>query len=165
MGIRRQAREAALQALFMCDSLSNWDAASVNLCFEHFGIPRNIQSYASKLAIGTVENLARVDSDISCASEHWSLSRMGRVDRSLLRLATFEMLLVDEVPLNVSIDEAIEIAKKFGTDNSPVFINGVLDRVASIHRGRAVPAAPDAVVLPVVDEEAEEIVEPKRAVS
>lgn len=136
MGMRRQAREAALQALFMCDCLSTWDSEAVKLCLDHFGVPRPIQGYALQLSVGVIDNLSRIDSEISCASEHWSLSRMGRVDRSLLRLATFEMIFLDEVPLNVSIDEAIEIAKKFGTDNSPVFINGVLDRVATTQRSR-----------------------------
>lgn len=136
MGLRRQAREAALQALFMCDSLGAWEPDTAKFCLEHFNVPEQVNAYAYSLCKGVIENLPQVDSHISCASEHWSLARMARVDRSLLRLATYEIAWCEDVPINVSIDEAIEIAKRFGADSSPLFVNGVLDRVASTLRER-----------------------------
>ncbi len=134
MGVRRQAREAALQAIFMCDALGAWEPNAVQLCFDHFGCPEAALPYADVIGRGVVQNLAEIDSKISCASEHWSLSRMSRVDRCLLRLATYEITFLDDIPLGVAIDEAIEIAKRFGSENSPTFVNGVLDRIATTLR-------------------------------
>ncbi|MCB0322152.1 MAG: transcription antitermination factor NusB [Bdellovibrionales bacterium] len=136
MGVRRQAREGALQALFMCDFLQQWDIDSVRFCFDHFAIPTPAQTFALRLCEGVIEHLAAIDSRLTCASENWSLSRMGRVDRGILRLATFEIVHLDEVPINVAINEAIEIAKRFGAEESPVFVNGVLDKVASTVRSQ-----------------------------
>lgn len=136
MGIRRQAREAALQAIFMADFLSDWSENAIVLCFTHFGIPANVQEYAKILAGGVGANLVKIDSQITRASENWSVSRMGRVDRSIIRIATYEMLLMEEVPKNVAINEAIEIAKRFGTDESPTFVNGVLDQIGQNVRPR-----------------------------
>lgn len=131
MGVRRQAREAALRALFMCDALDCWNVETVDLCFKHFGVSTIIADYARNLCYGAIENKQVLDAKISSASEHWSLSRMTRVDRSILRMAIFEMLYQNDVPLNVAIDEAIEVSKRYGSESSSVFINGVLDRVAS----------------------------------
>ncbi|HQH26313.1 MAG TPA: transcription antitermination factor NusB [Oligoflexia bacterium] len=136
MGVRRQARQAALQALYMCDFLGRWEAEDVAFCFDHFVIPAAARGYAVKLCEGVFSNLPRIDSLLTRASENWSLSRMGRVDRAILRLATFEIAFSSEVPANVAINEAIEIAKFFGADESPVFVNGVLDKVAQIQRGK-----------------------------
>ncbi len=136
MGVRRQAREAALQALFMCDFVVQWDIETVSFCFEHFSVIKAARPFATRLCQGVVENLVAIDSKLTCASENWSLSRMGRVDRSILRLATFEIEYLDEVPINVAINEAIEIAKRYGAEESPVFVNGVLDKVASTVRSR-----------------------------
>ncbi len=134
MGVRRQAREGALQALFMCDFTNSWTEEAIRFCFEHFGVASTAQGFATKICDGVIENLAAIDSRLTCASENWSLSRMGRVDRAILRLATFEIVFLDEVPINVAINEAIEVAKRFGAEESPVFINGVLDKVASTIR-------------------------------
>ncbi len=131
MGARRQAREVALQLAYMCDALGSWDRDSVEFSLDHFGIPRGARPYALSLIHGVIGNLASLDSQISRASEHWSLSRMSRVDRCLLRLAAYEMTYLEDIPASVAINEAIEIAKRFGSKDSPMFINGVLDRVAS----------------------------------
>lgn len=131
MGIRRQAREAALQALYMCDSLGRWLPETVAFCFDHFGITGMVREYAEPLCCGIINRVPALDSKITCASDHWSVNRMGRVDRSILRIAVYEILYVDEIPSGVAINEAIEIAKRYSTVESPMFINGVLDRVAS----------------------------------
>lgn len=134
MGIRRQAREAALQAIFRCDFLNDWSVEGADFCIRHFAQDQTIQEFSSVLCQGLVNNLLRIDTSITRASENWSLTRMSRVDRSIIRLATFEILYLEEVPVNVSINEAIEIAKKYGSDESSTFVNGVLDKVASNYR-------------------------------
>ena len=134
MGVRRQAREAALQALFMCDFIGAWDSATIQLCFDHFSMPKNIRPFSTQLCEGVLEHLSKIDAKLTCASEHWSLTRMGRVDRNILRIASFEILFLEEIPINVAINEAIEIAKRYGSEESPQFVNGVLDRVASMAR-------------------------------
>lgn len=139
MRTRRKAREAALQALYQCDTLSDWTESQLELYFSNFRIEA-IESeeaviaenvlFARNLGRGVIENLAAIDALISAASTRWSITRMARVDRNILRLATCELAFHDDIPMNVSINEAIEIAKRFGTDDSPMFINGVLDNIA-----------------------------------
>lgn len=132
MGHRRHAREAALQGIYMCDFHGRWEREIFNLSIEHFGIPKAIRSYVEHLGFGVIEHIARIDEEIAKASEHWSISRMARVDRSLLRIAAFEILYQLDVPAKVAINEAIEISKDFGSDDSPGFINGVLDRLSAM---------------------------------
>lgn len=139
MGVRRQAREAAMQALFMCDFLSAWDLQTVSLCLDHFQAPQPARAYTERLCAGVVAEKTKIDAELTCASENWSLSRMGRVDRAILRMATYEIVFLDEIPINVAINEAIEIAKRFGAEESPQFVNGVLDRVASTIRAKQKP--------------------------
>lgn len=136
MGVRRQARESALQALFMCDFLNEWSDAAVEFCFDHFSVPKAAKPYAVELCSGVIKNKVTIDAELTCASENWSLSRMGRVDRSILRVATYEIVLLPEIPPNVAINEAIEVAKRFGAEESPQFVNGVLDRVAATFRAQ-----------------------------
>lgn len=132
MGMRRQARESALQALYMCDARNVWDIESVLFCFEHFDMPKNLLTYAEHICSGVIDNLVDIDSKITCASEHWSINRMGRIDRTILRIATYELISREkDIPPGVAINEAIEIAKRYSAGESPMFINGVLDKVAS----------------------------------
>ena len=133
MGVRRQAREVAVQSIYMCDFLGRWEFDLVQFVLTHFGITGNTRPYAEILSLGVIEHLSEIDSQITRSSEHWSMSRMGRVDRAILRIAAFEIMCLPDVPKSVAINEAIEIAKRFGSDESPNFINGVLDRLASNH--------------------------------
>lgn len=134
MGLRRRSREAAVQAVYMCDFHNTWDSARVEFCLEHFAISKAVRVYAEILCKGVIENLQKIDSKLTCASEHWSISRMGKVDRAILRVMAYEILFCADVPQNVAIDEAVEVAKSFGSDESPNFINGVLDRLAALQR-------------------------------
>lgn len=134
MGVRRQAREGALQALFMCDFLGDWDSETVLFCLDHFSSPKAARAYTERLCNGVIENKIKIDAELTCASENWSLSRMGRVDRAILRVATYEIVCLEDIPINVAINEAIEVAKRFGADESPQFVNGVLDKVAQTMR-------------------------------
>lgn len=131
MGIRRQAREAALQALFMCDFQGRWDAEPVEVYFSHFDLPDTVTPYARELVQGVQKNLKELDLRISAASQNWSVARMARADRNILRLTAYEILYTTDIPISVAIDEAIEIAKRYGTDDSPNFVNGVLDKLAA----------------------------------
>ena len=92
----------------------------------------NIIDFANLLVQGTIENLVAIDQLIDSASEHWTRDRMPLTDLSALRLATYEMLFLADIPFAVSINEAVELAKIFGTDDSPKFVNGVLDKVKKL---------------------------------
>ena len=137
MGIRRQAREAAVQALYMCDISSDWTPEQANSFFVYFPVPELVQSYAARLCAGVLEEKTQIDSYLTCASENWSISRMSRVDRSILRMAAYEIICLGDIPNSVAINEAIELAKCFASDESSTFVNGVLDKVASTAEGDA----------------------------
>jgi N utilization substance protein B len=123
---RRTAREKALQALFQID-VSNTDP---ELAIEHVLEGEAGDEYLSRLVFGVVEQKAEIDQLIKENLENWSMGRLATVDRNLLRIATYELKFVrNEVPENVILDEAIEIAKIYGDDQSSRFINGVLSKV------------------------------------
>lgn len=130
MGIRRQARELAIQVLFRSDFSSEWDIDSALECSKFYCRDQSILKFTNLLITGVIENKINLDSNITKASENWSISRMSRVDRSILRASTFEIIHLNDVPVNVSINEAIEIAKKYSSDDSANFINGVVDKIA-----------------------------------
>lgn len=145
MRSRRKAREGALQALYQCDTLGEWSKRNVELyfknfqseeepCVEHHDDEHNL--FARKLIDGAMQNLEEIDGQITLASSHWSIQRMSRVDRNILRLATFEIGFLPDIPVTVCINEAIELAKRYGTDDSPMFVNGVLDSVARVFASR-----------------------------
>lgn len=89
------------------------------------------RSYADAIVRGVAENLKAIDERVTAASQNWRLERMSRVDRNLLRLGTWELMFRSDVPRAVILDEAVELAKSFGTDESSAFVNGVLDRIAT----------------------------------
>ena len=88
-------------------------------------------AFASELVEGVGAQLAGIDARIAEKSKHWSMSRMARVDLNILRIAVFELLYRPDIPKNVTMNEAIEVAKKFGSDDSASFVNGILDEIAS----------------------------------
>lgn len=95
-----------------------------------------LSDYAIKLIEGVEEHQAEIDEQLASTSENWAVSRMPIVDRSILRMATYEMIYVKDVPVSVAINEAVEIAKDFGgKDESPSFVNGVLGRIAKVIEG------------------------------
>jgi N utilization substance protein B len=154
MGMRREARERAVQFLFQCDlnkpekldeALSHfWDSQRTAAIAADKGKARwgetlelppptseetAIRHFAEPLIRGTVEHLAELDAKIQQHAKNWDLSRMAVVDRNILRLAIYEMLYRDDIPPVVSINEAVDIAKRFSTDESGRFVNGILDKV------------------------------------
>lgn len=124
------ARRAALQVLYSGEMTDSSSAEIINqgLCCSE-GEP--LSDYAVRLVQGVGERAQQIDERLATLSENWSLLRMPIVDRCILRLAAFEMLFVDEVPISVTVNEAVELAKAFGgEDESPRFVNGVLGRMA-----------------------------------
>ncbi|MBR58093.1 MAG: transcription antitermination factor NusB [Myxococcales bacterium] len=127
-GLRRRAREAALALLYQ------WDLGVPNLeqhiqhYFDSNTLPPKARIYADNLVRGVVEHQDAIDTNLSEVSTHWRIDRMNIIDRNVLRLAIYEIKFVDDVPRKVSINEAIEIGKLFGTEDSGSFINGILDR-------------------------------------
>ncbi len=136
MGTRRRAREAALQFLFQDDFLDrgrSTNAAALDERFDAFSllyqVNKKARPYARTLIGGIFEKLEEIDGAIGVHATNWRLERIAATDRNLLRVAIFELFFRDDVPAQVAINEAVEIAKRFGTQESPAFINGVLDAV------------------------------------
>jgi N utilization substance protein B len=131
MGRRREGREVALQLLFHWDlnvqqSLS---AAELELFWEFRPTAPPVRTFATNLLAGVTARQATIDEKITRYTANYELKRIFAVDRNILRMAIYEMLYADDVPPIVAINEAIDIAKKFGTEESGKFVNGVLDRV------------------------------------
>ena len=138
MGTRRKSREAALQFLYQNDFVKVADisddlelAESFHLFCSLYQVNKKARPYALVLIQGVLAEIEKIDELISSAGSHWRLSRIAPTDRNLLRIAVFEMTLMEDVPPQVAINEAVEIAKRFAGDDSPGFINGVLDAVRS----------------------------------
>ena len=130
MGARTTAREAALQMLFAIDASGlDVERAIVEFWRELPGDAED-RAYADEAVRGVHAALARIDERIVKASTNWRLERMARVDRNVLRLGVWELSERRDVPRAVALDEAVEIAKRFGTEESGAFVNGVLDRIA-----------------------------------
>jgi transcription antitermination protein NusB len=130
MGRRRKAREVALQFLYQLDQHGDTDPTAHEAEFwARHPVDKETQAFVSELVRGVTRRYAEVDKLIAQYTEHWDIDRMAVVDRNILRLAVWELLDHPSVPPKVAINEAIEIAKKFGTQESGRFINGVLDRV------------------------------------
>lgn len=130
-GARSTAREAALQLLYALEA-SGENERHVTQSFwrETPGDPEG-RPYAEELFAGTLARLTEIDEKIRAASDNWRVERMSRVDRNVLRLGTYELLERSDVPRAVIIDEAIELAKRYGSEGSGKFVNGVLERVAT----------------------------------
>jgi N utilization substance protein B len=131
MGPRRKGRELALQALYQTEVTGDVSARALDLFLSHFEGGAQAKDFARRLIAGVIEHRSEIDRAIEASAENWKLSRMAKVDLVILRLATFELLFCPDIPTNVSLDEAIEIGKRYGSDDSSTFINGVLDKVAS----------------------------------
>jgi transcription antitermination protein NusB len=130
MGRRRKAREVSLQFLYQLDLHSDDDPAPhAQEFWARHPVDPETRAFADALVRGTKQHQTKADEIINQYAEHWDLERMAVVDRNILRLAVYELLWRGDVPAKVAINEAIEIAKKFGTGESSRFINGVLDRI------------------------------------
>ena len=129
MGSRRNARELALQALFAMDMNRDFSDNMLERFCGHFQPAVSIGPFFMQLVTGVVELIPRIDPLIERHSKHWKLDRMSCVDRNIMRIAVFEIVRCEDIPPKVSINEAIDIAKKYGTEDSGAFINGIIDSI------------------------------------
>lgn len=127
--MRRRARERAVQFLFGLDFTRYDWAAAVEDFWASVPTRPTVKGYAEMLIEGVMAHREEIDALIAEAVEHWSPERVGRIERNVLRIAVFEMLYRPDVPRNVAITEAVEVAKRYGAEDAPRFINGVLDRI------------------------------------
>ena len=133
MASRRKARILAFQALYA------WDASGVSsadlLTFSWLGdekaatLDDELKTFAGLIVSGALENMVEVDKAIAAHLEHWTFERLKRVDVAILRMAVYSILYQSDIPAQITIDEAIEIAKEYGAEDSYRFINGVLDAI------------------------------------
>ncbi|MGQ9629911.1 MAG: transcription antitermination factor NusB [bacterium] len=138
---RRRAREIALQLLFQMDVGGNDSPEDIETFWQDWHrLERN--DFTENLVAGTRCNLNQIDALIREFAHHWTLERMSSIDRNVLRLATYELIFERETPASVIINEAINIAKRFGTENSGRFVNGILDKIKEKVRPE-IPSSPD----------------------
>jgi len=130
MGIRRKARESVLQMLYQLD-VGGGDVCDVtNNYWMSNDASDDVRQFANELVEGIAGNREKIDAAIADNSTNWKLSRMAAVDKNILRLAVFELIHREDIPVKVTINEAVEIAKRFGTSESGAFVNGILDNIA-----------------------------------
>ncbi|MBW2648772.1 MAG: transcription antitermination factor NusB [Deltaproteobacteria bacterium] len=129
MGHRRKAREIALQVLYQVDASRIDVDEAIELFRDGFGIPQELAEFSTQLVKCTLDHIKEIDALIRNCSEHWSLERMPTVDKNILRMAVCEFLYCDDIPPKVTLNEAIDIGKNYGSDNSGSFINGILDAI------------------------------------
>jgi N utilization substance protein B len=163
VGTRRRARELVLQFLYQIDmnvpkegkaakrgapATREGDTEetgdgerraideAIESFWESFKTKEDLRPFFRELAVGVLAHQGEIDAAIEAASENWKLSRMAVVDRNILRFSTYELLFLDDIPPSVTINEAIEISKRFGTAESPSFINGILDNILNTRIAR-----------------------------
>jgi N utilization substance protein B len=129
MGKRRQARELAMQALYFLEERAGDPEQALELFCRNFNPPRKSRGFFLDLVKGVQQTRPIIDGIVENYSDNWKVFRMPRVDRNIIRLAVYEMLWHRDIPYKVSINEAIDIGKRFGAGDSGAFINGILDRI------------------------------------
>ena len=134
MGKRRLARETALQALYFLDVSTQFTPQQAFEAVRQDKEEPDEKSddFIRSLVLGTAEHREELDARIQAAASNWAINRMSAVDRSLLRMAAYEFLHQPDTPIGAVIDEAIEIAKKYSTPESPAFVNGILDKIKDL---------------------------------
>jgi len=130
MGLRHVGREFALKALYRIDICGGATNEELVLFFESFPADQRAREFPMQLLDGVRREQATLDKHLADALEHWSVRRLSRVDHNILRIAIFELLAMDDIPARVTFDEAIELAKCYGDQESGRFVNGVLDEIA-----------------------------------
>jgi N utilization substance protein B len=124
---RRKAREVALQVLYTLDVQKTDLREAIDRFWANFDAPEEARKFSTFLIEGVWNNKERIDDLISGSSENWSMSRMSRVDKSILRMAVYELMFCEDIPPKVTLNEAIDLGKVYGSENSGAFINGILD--------------------------------------
>jgi transcription antitermination factor NusB len=129
MGKRRRSRELAIKVLFYLEFFKGDPVLAFDLICKNFGAAEEIKLFSKELVEGVCVHINELDELLSQASQHWRLERIARVDRSILRIALYELLYRDDIPPKVTINEAVDLGKKFGSEESGAFINGILDKI------------------------------------
>lgn len=131
---RTLARECALKILYRIEIAKESVDSSIQDFWSKAGesIDKDVHDFTDSLVKGTYENLSSIDKVISSYADNWNISRMAVIDRNILRMGVYEMLYRDDIPPNVSINEAIELAKKYGDIDSGKFVNGILDKIKKV---------------------------------
>ena len=124
---RRKAREVALQVLYTMDILGNNISEAIDLFWSNFEASQEARDFSTVLIEGTWQHRHQIDDLIASCSEHWSLTRMSKVDKAILRMAVYELQHCQDIPPKVTLNEAIDLGKLYGSENSGAFINGILD--------------------------------------
>ena len=131
-GARRRARIVALQALYETDSVGHEAELVISRLLEGERLAEANSAFARELVTGVISNKDKIDQNIKRFAPAWPIEQIPTVDRNILRLAIFELLFDKKVPVKVAINEAVELAKRFGSDSSPRFVKGVLGSVSSV---------------------------------
>jgi len=129
MGTRRQARELAMQALFYMDIRKDASEETLEYFCDCFCPSKKSRPFLTKLVNGVLGAKGQIDALVERFSQNWKIDRMSSVDRNVMRIAVYELLYCDDIPPKVSINEAVDIGKKFGTQDSGAFINGIMDSI------------------------------------
>jgi len=129
MGRRRQSREAALQILYALEIRRTDVSEVLREAWTETMLFPEIRDFTTTLITGVIRHRDEIDAFIQECSTNWSLERIGMVERNILRFAIYELCFLPDIPPNVTINEAVEVAKKYGTEDAPAFINGILDHI------------------------------------
>jgi transcription antitermination factor NusB len=129
MGKRRRSRELAIKVLFHLEFSKDDPALAFDLICNNFGAAEEIKAFSKELVEGVCAHIKELDELLSKASQHWRLERIAKVDRTILRMALYELLYRDDIPPKVTINEAVDLGKKLSSEESGAFINGILDKI------------------------------------
>ncbi|MBA7616035.1 Transcription antitermination protein NusB [subsurface metagenome] len=132
VGARRKARALALQSLYEVDSAGHRAEEVLNRLLAEERLPEENANFAHDLVTGVIQNKEKIDQNIQSFAPAWPVEQIPVIDRNILRLAIFEILIDNKVPIKVAINEAVELAKTFGADSSSKFVNGVLGSVSTL---------------------------------
>ncbi len=135
MGARRKARATIFQALYEIDSTGHNADDVVSRLLADKGLSEENNAFVRQQVSGVIRNKQELDENIKRFAPAWPINQLPAVDRNILRLAIFELLIDNKVPISITINEAVELAKKFGSDNSARFVNGVLSSVSTLATG------------------------------
>jgi len=136
---RTIARELALQLLYMADENRGLTEEDIADHLKTADAPPEVEAFTNQLVSGTRSALEKLDGIIASIAVNWRISRMSVIDRNILRMASYELLYVNDIPPKVSINEAVDLAKKYSTADSGSFVNGILDKILSRHGSGGTP--------------------------
>lgn len=134
MGARRRARELAVQFLYQMEVNPLEPHEALESFCQSVSASRQVKEFATRIVAGVQQYREEIDRIIGKYSEHWRLERIDRVDKNILRMGVFELLYCDDIPFKVALNEAIDIGKQFGTEESGAFINGILDKISKMEK-------------------------------